>query len=147
MFDFTTQLRVRYADTDQMGYVYYGNYSRYYEIGRVEALRSLGIVYKDLEASGIMMPVLENYSKYIRPALYDDLISLRVMIKESPGTRIRFDYEIRNEAGDLLHYGHTVLVFVSIETKKVVAFPPVLRETLQRFFEKSMESDLVKKND
>jgi len=134
MFDFTTTIRVRYADTDQMGYVYYGNYARYFEIGRVEALRSLGISYKDLEEKGIMMPVLENYSKYLKPALYDNLLSLRVMINEIPGTRIRFDYEIRNEEGILIHIGHTVLVFISSETKKVVSFPVYIKEAIERFF-------------
>lgn len=146
MFDFTTSIRVRYADTDQMGYVYYGNYARYFEIGRVEALRSIGISYKDLEASGVMMPVLENYSKYIKPALYDDLIQLRVMIKEKPGVRIRFDYEISNQQGELIHFGHTVLVFVSIETRKVVSFPETVWQGIQQFFEKSMDSDLAVKN-
>jgi acyl-CoA thioester hydrolase len=139
MFDFTTQIRVRYADTDQMGYVYYGNYARYFEIGRVEALRSLGISYKNLEEQGIMMPVLENYSKYLRPAYYDDLLSLRVMIKEIPGTRIRFEYEIHNAEGTLIHIGHTVLVFISAETKKVVSFPAYIKEAIQRFFEKTLE--------
>lgn len=146
MFDFTTSIRVRYADTDQMGYVYYGNYARYFEIGRVEALRSIGISYKDLEASGVMMPVLENYSKYIKPALYDDLIQIRVMIKEKPGVRIRFDYEITNEQRELIHFGHTVLVFVSIETRKVVSFPETVWQGIQQFFEKSMDSDLAVKN-
>jgi len=134
MFDFTTTIRVRYADTDQMGYVYYGNYARYFEVGRVEALRSLGIAYKDLEAHGIMMPVLENYSKYIRPAYYDDLLSLRVMVKEIPGTRIRFDYEITNAEGSLLHTGYTVLVFMSAETRKVVSFPTYIRQAIESFF-------------
>lgn len=139
MFDFTTQIRVRYADTDQMGYVYYGNYATFFEIGRVEALRSVGISYKKLEEAGVMMPVLENYSKYIKPALYDDLLSLRVMVKEMPGTRIRFDYEITNEAGVLLHIGYTVLVFISAETKRVVAFPEEIKKVLERFFEKSLQ--------
>jgi acyl-CoA thioester hydrolase len=139
MFDFTTQIRVRYADTDQMGFVYYGNYARYFEIGRVEALRSLHIAYKDLEDNGILMPVLENYSKYLKPALYDDLLQIRVMIKEEPGARIRFDYEIRNETGILLHVGYTVLVFISAETKKIIAFPESIKKALGRFFEKSPE--------
>jgi acyl-CoA thioester hydrolase len=75
MFTHHVQIRVTYADTDQMGYVYYGNYARYYEIGRVEALRSLGFSYKEMEASGIMMPVYENASRYLQPALYDDLLT------------------------------------------------------------------------
>jgi len=134
MFEFTTQIRVRYADTDQMGYVYYGNYARYFEIGRVEALRSLGISYKTLEENGIMMPVLENYSKYIKPAFYDNMLSLKVMVKEIPGTRIRFEVEITNEEGILIHIGYTVLVFVSIETKKVVSFPAYIKKAIENFF-------------
>ncbi len=137
MFLFDVPVRVRYADTDQMGYVYYGNYARYFEIGRVEALRSLGISYKELEEQGVMMPVLENYSKFLRPARYDDLLSIRVMIKEKPGTRIRFDYEITNPEGNLIHIGHTVLVFVSVETKKVVPFPELIKGAIESFFEKS----------
>jgi acyl-CoA thioester hydrolase len=139
MFEFTTEIRVRYADTDQMGFVYYGNYARYFEIGRVEALRSLNIAYKDLEDNGIMMPVLENYSKYLKPALYDDLLKIRVMIREEPTARIRFDYEIFNETGILLHTGYTVLVFISAETRKIIAFPESIKNALGRFFEKSPE--------
>ena len=139
MFEFRHQFRVRYADTDQMGYVYYGNYARYFEMGRVEALRSLGISYRRLEESGVMMPVLENYSKYLRPAHYDDLLEIKVMIKEMPGIRIRFDYEIFRESGELIHIGHTLLVFVSIENKKVCPVPESILITLERFFEKTPE--------
>jgi acyl-CoA thioester hydrolase len=139
MLDFRTKFRVRYADTDQMGYVYYGNYAGYFEIGRVEALRSLGISYRELEEEGVMMPVLENYSKYIRPAFYDDLLEIRVMLKEMPSARIRFDYEIFRENGELIHIGHTVLVFVSVETKKIVAPPAAVMDALSGFFEKSPE--------
>lgn len=139
MFEFSTTIRVRYAETDQMGFVYYGNYARYFEIGRVEALRSLGIAYKDLEAQGIWMPVLENYSKYIKPAYYDDLLTLKVFIHNRPGTRIRFDYEIYNPEGILIHIGHTVLVFLSAETLKVLAFPEFIQSVLQGFFEKTSE--------
>lgn len=137
MFDFTTQIRVRYADTDQMGFVYYGNYARYFEIGRVEALRSLGIAYKDLEAQGIMMPVLENYSKYLKPAFYDDLLNLRVMVKEVPGTRIRFDYEITNQEGLLIHTGYTILIFMSGETRRIISFPRFIKKSIESFFENS----------
>jgi acyl-CoA thioester hydrolase len=134
MFSFSVPVRVRYADTDQMGFVYYGHYARYFEIGRVEALRSLGISYKELESQGVMMPVLENYSKFLKPAHYDDLLSIQVMIKEKPGTRIRFDYEITNQDGLLIHTGYTVLVFVSAETRKVVPFPEVVKTALESFF-------------
>ena len=137
MFSFEHRERVRYADTDQMGIMYYGNYARLYEIGRVEALRSLGIAYRDLEAGGVLMPVLENYSRYIKPALYDDLLTIRVIIREMPATRIRFDYEISNEEGVLLHTGYTTLVFLSASTRRVVSFPEVIREALQRYFQKN----------
>jgi len=137
MFEFRTKFRVRYADTDQMGYVYYGNYASYFETGRVEALRSLGISYRELEAGGVMMPVLENYSKFIRPAFYDDLLEIRVMLKEMPAARIRFEYEIFRENGELIHIGYTVLVFVSVASKKIVSPPEVVLTALSGFFKKS----------
>jgi acyl-CoA thioester hydrolase len=139
MFEHRSNIRVRYADTDQMAYVYYGNYARYFEIGRVEALRSLGISYRQLEESGVMMPVLENYSKYLRPAFYDDLLEIRVMIKEMPGVKICFEYEIYRESGELIHSGHTLLAFVSVATKKLTSPPASVLDALDRFFKKSEE--------
>lgn len=139
MFEHRTKFRVRYADTDQMAYVYYGNYARYFEIGRVEALRSLGISYQQLEADGVMMPVLENFSKYLRPAFYDDLLEIRVLIKEMPGIRIRFEYEIFRESGELIHTGHTLLAFVSVATRKLTSPPESVIEALSGFFKKSEE--------
>ena len=94
---FETKLRVRYAETDQMGYCYYGNYAQYLELGRVEALRSLGFPYKDLEEQGIMLPVLDFHIKYLAPAKYDDLLTVKTIISEIAGTRIFFEYEIVNE--------------------------------------------------
>ncbi len=139
MFEHRTQFRVRYADTDQMAFVYYGNYARYFEIGRVEALRSLGISYRQLEEEGVMMPVLENYSKYLRPAFYDDMLEIRVSIKEMPGIKIRFDYEIFRQTGELIHTGYTLLAFVSVATKKLCSPPDSVLEAVRRFFEKTAE--------
>lgn len=139
MFEFKTTFRVRYADTDQMAFVYYGNYARYFEIGRVEALRSLGISYRRLEEEGVMMPVLENFSKYLRPAFYDDLLEIKVVIKEMPGVRIRFDYEIYRESGELIHTGYTLLAFVSVASRKITSPPESIMQTLRTFFEKSAE--------
>ena len=139
MFEHRSQFRVRYADTDQMAYVYYGNYARYFELGRVEALRSLGISYRRLEEEGVMMPVLENFSKYLRPAYYDELLEIRVMIKEMPGIRIRFDYEIFRESGELIHTGYSLLAFVSVATKKLTSPPESVIEALSVFFEKTAE--------
>ena len=102
MFKAKTQIRVRYAETDQMGYMYYGNYAQFYEVGRVELLRSLGMTYESMEASGIMMPVLELKCKYIKPALYDQEITVKVIIEKMPGIRIHFNYELYNEQEELL---------------------------------------------
>ncbi|MFC5408739.1 acyl-CoA thioesterase [Larkinella bovis] len=128
-------IRVRYADTDQMGYVYYGNYARYYEIGRVEALRSLGFHYKEMEASGVMMPVYENRSRYLRPARYDDLLTIRVTIRELPSVRIVFHYDIYNQEGKHLNTGETTLVFMLASNGRLTKSPAELTEKLKPFFE------------
>ena len=134
MFAYATPIRVCYADTDQMGYVYYGVYARYYEIARVEALRSLGYSYKELEASGVMMPVYENTSRYLQPAQYDDLLSVKALVKEMPAVRMVFDYEIRNEAETLLHTGRTTLVFINRLTNRPQRLPDEMARRLQPFF-------------
>lgn len=135
MFTFTPPpVRVRYADTDQMGYVYYGNYARFFEIGRVEALRSLDFHYREMEASGVMMPVYEFKTRYHKPARYDDLLSITVTIPELPGARIIFRYDIRNEASDLLTTGETTLVFQRMATGRLVTSPVLLLEKLKPFF-------------
>ncbi len=131
-----TKYRVRYADTDQMGYVYYGNYARLYEIGRVEALRSLGFSYKEMEDSGVMMPVYENHSKYIAPALYDELLTIRTTVKTIPSARVVFHYEILNSADKIVHTGETTLVFVKMENNRLTTAPKDLLEKLNPFFEK-----------
>ena len=134
MFTHSTSIRVRYAETDQMGYVYYGNYATYLEVARVEALRHLGIRYRDLEEQGIMMPVLELKCKYIKPARYDDALIVKLMIRELPTVRIRFDYEVYNEADQLLNIAETTLVFVDMATQKVLPCPPEVVAALVPFF-------------
>ena len=128
-------VRVRYADTDQMGYVYYGNYGRFYEIGRVEALRSLGMSYREMEDSGIMMPVYDNYARYLQPARYDDELSIKVTIPELPMARIVFEYEIRNQDGTLLNTGKTTLLFLSRTTNRPTRATREMIERLQGFYE------------
>ncbi len=135
MFTFDTKIRVRYAETDQMGYVYYGNYATYYEVARVEMLRSLGTSYKTLEDSGIMMPVLNMQSQYLKPATYDDLITVRVCMPEKPNVRIRFTYEIFSSAGELLNTGETSLVFVDMAKNKPCRAPTAFLERLAQFFD------------
>ena len=136
MFSYEVKgIRVRYADTDQMGYVYYGNYARYYEIGRVEALRSLDFHYKAMEDEGLMMPVYENISRYHKPARYDDLLSIRVTLKQIPGIRVTFFYEIRNQDSVLLNSGETTLVFQRRDNGKLCSAPEKLLEKLKPHFE------------
>lgn len=139
MFVFTTQLRVRYADTDQMGYAYYGNYGAYYEVARVESLRHLGYAYKNLEAQGVMMPVLENHSKFIRPALYDELLRIEVTLKQLPTVRIQFYYRIFNEQDELIHTGNTLLAFVKVASGKPCRPPEILLELIRPFFNEAQD--------
>ena len=120
-FDYV--LRTRYAETDQMGVVYYGSYPQYLELGRVEWLRSIGFTYKAMEEEGIMMPVVSLQIQYKKPALYDELITIRTKLKELPSTKIEFDYEILNEKGELLSTANTVLVFVDARTFRPVRCP------------------------
>lgn len=130
-----TDIRVRYYDTDQMGIVYYGNYARFYEIGRVETLRHLGLTYKEVEEKGISMPVYDLNSRFIRPARYDDRLTIRVTIPQLPKTRLMFIYEIFNQEGQLLNTGQTTLVFVRTDTGRPCAAPAELVEATKPFFE------------
>jgi acyl-CoA thioester hydrolase len=135
MYESTTQVRVRYGETDQMGYLYYGNYAEYYEVGRAEAIRQLGFTYRELEEMGIMMPVVELNVKYLRPAMYDNLITIKTILKELPdGSKIRFHSELYNEDNQLLNIGITTLVFYDMKEKQKVNMPDALLQRLQPFF-------------
>lgn len=134
MYQSETSIRVRYGETDQMAYVYYGNYAMYYEVARVESLRKLGVTYKELEASGIMMPVLENHSKFLGPARYDELLRIVTIIREKPTVKIKFEYEIFNEQNKLINQGETLLVFVDSKTGRPVRTPEMMSKVLEPFF-------------
>lgn len=134
MFDNQTTVRTRYAETDQMGVVYYGNYPQYFEVGRVETLRALGITYRNIEEEGIMLPVLKLEIKYLKPALYDDELTIKTFLKEMPSTRITFHHEIYNSKGDLLTTGLVQLVFVDAATRRPTRCPENVISTLQPFF-------------
>jgi acyl-CoA thioester hydrolase len=134
MYSYDSNIRVRYAETDQMNYVYYGNYAIYYEVSRVEALRNLGISYRTFEEKGFMMPVLSMDIKYIKPAFYDDLLTLRAIVKEMPGARMRFDYETYSEQGELLNIGSTVHAIVTKNNMKPCIAPDWFKETLIKYF-------------
>tara|TARA_R110000823_G_scaffold27382_2_gene79733 strand:- start:823 stop:1221 length:399 start_codon:yes stop_codon:yes gene_type:complete len=122
--------RIRYSETDQMGVVYHGNYAQYLELARVEWLRSLGISYKSMEEGGIMLPVISLSINYLKPALYDDLITVKVILKKKPAVRIEFDYEITNESGELLATANTVLVFMDMKRKRPTKCPKILLDKL-----------------
>lgn len=133
MYTFDFPKRVRYGETDQMGYVYYGLYANFYEIGRTEAIRSLGYPYKRLEEIGVMLPVLENHSYYIKPAHYDDLLTIRVVIPKLPTVKFFFEYEIlRGE--ELLHRGNTTLAFVNMDSGRPCRPPKELMDVLRPHF-------------
>ncbi len=123
--------RVRYSETDQMGVVYHGNYAQYFEMGRVEWLRQLGTSYKEMEESGIMLPVISLHVDFKKSAVYDDLITVRTTLKKTPSVRIEFDFEIRNEAGNILVTANTVLVFMDMEKKRPVACPDYLLKKIE----------------
>lgn len=134
MYTSETSIRVRYGETDQMGYVYYGNYAMYYEVARVESLRQLGLTYREIEEMGIMMPVLENKSKYLAPARYDDLLRIVTTLREKPGVKIRFEYEIFNSQNTLIHQGETLLVFINKTTNRPCRQPPAMQKVLEPYF-------------
>lgn len=136
MYTSETNIRVRYGETDQMGYLYYGYYALYYEQGRTEAIRQLGLTYKSLEEAGIMMPVVEMTAKYLRPAFYDDLIMVRTQVQEldNPENKIRFHCTLFNEKKKKLNESVVTLVFYDMALKKTVPMPAMLRERLLPYF-------------
>jgi acyl-CoA thioester hydrolase len=129
---FSTKIRVRYAETDQMGFCYYGNYASFFEVARVEALREKGISYRTLEESGILLPVTHFEIRYFQPARYDDLLEIQTQITQLKGVRITFVYQTFNEAGDLLNEATTQLVFVNAETQKPMAIPENILQQLNQ---------------
>jgi len=124
------KVRVRYAETDQMGVVYHGNYAQYFEMGRVEWLRNLGLSYSELEKKGVMLPVVSLTLNYKKPARYDDLLTVRTIFKKQQSVKIEFDYEIYSEEGELLTTGNSVLVFVDMKTGRPVLPPDYVTEKI-----------------
>ena len=133
MLSNSIQLRVRYGETDQMSYVYHGNYAQYFEMGRLEWLRQLGISYKEMEKSGIILPVINLNINFIKPAKYDDELTLKTTLIKNPLARIEFNYELYNEEKELLTTGSTALAFVNSRTNKPTRAPKYLLEKLDEF--------------
>jgi acyl-CoA thioester hydrolase len=134
MLSHKLQIRVRYGETDQMGYVYYGNYAQYFEMGRVEWLRSLGISYKRMEDSGIMLPVLNLNIEYKKPAKYDDLLTIKTTLLKKPSVRIEFGFEVYNESKELLTKGYTSLVFIDMKRNRPTRAPKYILEKIDDLF-------------
>jgi acyl-CoA thioester hydrolase len=135
MFKASSQVRVRYAETDQMNVVYHGNYAQYFEASRGEAIRELGITYREIEKAGVIMPVVELNIKYLRAAHYDELLTVVTEIREWPSDhRIRFHHEVYNEAGKLLTTGSILLYFLKAADMSKTDMPEMLAEKLKRFF-------------
>ena len=124
------QIRVRYGETDQMGVVYHGNYALYLEIGRIEWLRKLGISYKKMEESGIMLPVVSMSLNFKKSARYDDLINVKTQLKNPPTAKIEFDYEITSENGQILALANVVLAFIDMKTNRPVRAPQYILDVI-----------------
>ncbi|MCH2033130.1 MAG: acyl-CoA thioesterase [Tenacibaculum sp.] len=124
-------VRVRYGETDQMGVVYHGNYAQYFEIGRTEWLRSLGITYKYMEKTGIILPVISLNCNFKKSAYYDDELTITTILKRSPGVKIEFDYEIKNQHQELVCTGNTILAFLNGETMRPMRCPEFILEKLK----------------
>jgi acyl-CoA thioester hydrolase len=134
MFISKTKLRVRYSETDKMGVVYHGNYAQYLEVGRTDALREMGLSYKNFEENGIMMPVLSLKCRYLKSAYYDDELTIVTMIKALPKIRIQFDYEIYNPNNELITKAEVELVNIDMKTNKLTLVPIILIEALKPYF-------------
>ena len=132
MFTTTTHYRVRYSDTDQMGVVYYGNYPRFYEIGRSEMIRDLGYTYKELEKTGVFMPVASVNAKYLRPIYYDEMITIETTLKKMPQARMVFYHTIYNEKQEVVHTAEVTLVFLDGKTNRPVRVPRYMLEALEK---------------
>ena len=124
------KVRVRYSETDQMGVVYHGNYAQYFEMGRVEWLRNLGVSYKWMEENGVMLPVVSLTMNYKKPARYDDLITVKTIFKSQTSVKIEFDYEIYNENEELSTIAHSVLVFVDMKTGRPILPPDYIKDKI-----------------
>jgi len=135
MYEHLTTVRVRYAETDQMDIVYYGNYAQYFEVGRAECIRALGFTYKKMEEMGVRMPVVHMEANFLRPAHYDDLITIKTILKEMPlKHEISFHHEVYNERKKIITTGKVTLFFIDIKTGKWIRMPEDLKMALSEFF-------------
>lgn len=141
MITHTTHVRVSYAATDQMGYAYYGRYAEYLEIARTDLVRAVGLPYREVEERGVWLPVSELNVEYLRPALYDDRLTIRTVVKERPQVRFVFHSEIFNQQGELLARGRVTLVFFDAQRKRPIRMPDFVAEAIDAHWGKEIESE------
>ncbi len=134
MLEHSMTFRVRYAETDQMGIVHHANYPIYYEMGRTEMFRTIGLPYDEMERRGIMLPLVNLHCEYKKTAFYDQELTLTTMLKELPTVRIRFDYRLTNREGEIINEGYTTLVFMDSKKRRPVRIPADLEKELEKFF-------------
>lgn len=134
MITHTTSIRVRYSETDQMKYVYYGNYAAYFEVGRAEWLRNFDMSYKVMEDNGIMLPAIELNIKYHKPAIYDDLLQITTKLIKLPTAKIEFDFEMRNQQKELITTGKSILVFWDMKRNRPTKAPQIFMDKIKPFF-------------
>lgn len=134
MFTHITKIRVGYTDTDQMGFLHHSKYVIFCETARIEAMRALGSCYKEIEDMGIFMPVISMNFKFIKPAFYDDLISVKTILRDIPKARMKFEYEFYNESGTMTTTAEVTLTFINNKTRKPCFPPKLLTESLKTFF-------------
>ena len=123
-------IRIRYGETDQMGVVHHGNYALYLEMGRTEWLRTFGISYNEMEKEGVMLPVISMSLNYKKSAYYDEVVKVKTQLKKTPAVKIEFEYEITNEAGEILVEANTVLAFINMQTKRPMKCPDYILDKL-----------------
>ena len=139
MLETSTTVRVRYAETDQMNVVYHGNYAQYFEVARAECIRGFGFTYKEMESLGVMMPIVDLQIKFLRPAHYDDLLTIKTTLRELPTNhKIEFNHEVYNEKQELLTIGKVILYFIDVSTKARSTMPQIMFEKLLPFFNELM---------
>jgi acyl-CoA thioester hydrolase len=135
MFIHESKVKVRYVETDQMGVVHHSNYAQYYELARTECFEACsGMTYAAMEAEGVMLPILELQSKFLKPALYNQVLTIKSIVSELPTVRLKVDYEIYNEANELINTGKTVLVFVNKETRRPCQPPENFMQNVRQYF-------------
>ncbi|HPI38607.1 MAG TPA: thioesterase family protein [Ignavibacteriaceae bacterium] len=135
MLETEFEIRVRYADTDKMQFVYNGKYLEYFEVGRTEMLRKTGFSYRQLEESGYQLPLLDSYVRYVNYAQYDDLLLIKSRLNEIPSVKMKINYQIfRKRDGLLVAEGYTTHAFIRTDTKKATRVPEVFLNIIRKFF-------------